>query len=61
MLGAALGLIVVGIVLTFFLPWVGPVVGAVGVVLLILYAVASTRRSAAGGEPKPNAATEREP
>jgi hypothetical protein len=61
MLGAALGLIVVGIGLTFFLPWVGPVVGAVGVVLLILYLVAFTRRSAADREPKPDPAAGREP
>ena len=53
MLGVALALIVVGIVVTFFLPWVGPVVGAVGLILLILYLVGFTRRTASDREPAP--------
>lgn len=61
MLGAAIGLIAVGVLLTFFIPWVGPVVGAVGVVLLIIYLVAFTRRSASDREPKPDPAAGREP
>ena len=61
MLGVAVGLIVVGIVLTFFLPWVGPVVGLVGLVLLIVYLVAFTRRSASDREPPRAAGPDREP
>jgi Flp pilus assembly protein TadB len=52
-IGAALALIVVGIVLTFFIPWVGPVVGAVGLALLIAYLVGFGRRAASDREPKP--------
>jgi hypothetical protein len=44
MIGAAIALIALGIVFMFVIPWgVGIVVGAVGIVLLILYAVGFRR------------------
>jgi len=46
MIGVALAAIVVGIVVTFFLPWVGISVGAVGLVLLIVYLAGWGRRAA---------------
>jgi Flp pilus assembly protein TadB len=50
MIGLALALVVVGIVLLFFLPWVGIPVGIVGVVLLILFLVGFGRRAASTRE-----------
>jgi Flp pilus assembly protein TadB len=50
MIGAALGLVVIGLVLVFFLPWVGIPVGAVGLLLLLLYLVGFGRRAAQGRE-----------
>jgi hypothetical protein len=50
-IGAALGLILIGIVLIFFLPWVGVPVGAVGLLLLILYLIGFGRRAATGSQP----------
>jgi Flp pilus assembly protein TadB len=46
MIGAALGLIVIGLVLIFFLPWVGIPVGVIGLLLLVLYLVGFGRRAA---------------
>jgi Flp pilus assembly protein TadB len=51
MIGAALALIVIGLALIFFLPWVGVPVAAVGALLLILYLVGFGRRAAAGRQP----------
>jgi hypothetical protein len=51
MIGAALALIVTGLVLIFFLPWVGIPVGAVGLALLVLYLVGFGRRAATGSQP----------
>ena len=51
MIGAALGLIVIGLVLLFVIPWVGIPVGIVGVVLAILYLVGFGRRAAEGRGP----------
>jgi hypothetical protein len=48
MIGAALGLIVLGLVLVFFLPWVGIPVGAIGVLLLIMDLVGFGHRAAQG-------------
>jgi hypothetical protein len=48
MLGVALAAIVVGIVATFFLPWVGIPIGVVGLVLLIVYLAGWGRRAAEG-------------
>ena len=46
MIGAAIALIVLGIVFLFVIPWgVGIVVGAVGIVLLVLYVVGFGRRA----------------
>ena len=51
MIGAALALVLVGIVLIFFLPWVGVPVGVVGLALLVLYLVGFGRRAATGRQP----------
>ena len=51
MLGVALAAIVVGIIAVFFLPWVGIVVGAVGLVLLIAYLAGWGRRAAEQSQP----------
>jgi phosphotransferase system glucose/maltose/N-acetylglucosamine-specific IIC component len=48
MIGAALGLLVVGIILLFVIPWVGIAVGAVGLVLVVLYFLGFGRRAAEG-------------
>ena len=55
MIGVALAAIVVGIIVTFFLPWVGIPVGVVGVVLLIVYLAGWGRRAARqpGAESRP--------
>jgi len=45
MIGAALGLIVIGLVLLFIIPWVGIPVGIVGIVLVLLYLVGFGRRA----------------
>jgi hypothetical protein len=46
MIGVALAAIVAGIVVTFFLPWVGIPVGVVGLILLVLYLAGWGRRAA---------------
>jgi hypothetical protein len=43
---AAIGLIVLAVLLLFLVPWVGLVAGAVGVVLLVAYAAGIGRRAA---------------
>jgi hypothetical protein len=48
MIGAALGLVILGVVLLFLLPWVGIVVGAVGVLLMALFLVGFGRRAQTG-------------
>ena len=48
MIGAALGVLVVGIILLFVIPWVGIAVGAVGLVLVVLYFLGFGRRAAEG-------------
>jgi hypothetical protein len=45
MVGVALAAIVVGIVMVFFLPWVGIPLGAVGLILLIVYLAGWSRRA----------------
>jgi hypothetical protein len=45
MIGVALAAIVVGIILIFFLGWVGIVIGAVGLILLIMYLAGWGRRA----------------
>ncbi len=44
MLGVALAAIVVGLILLFMIPWVGFVVGAIGLILLLVYVLAAVRR-----------------
>jgi Flp pilus assembly protein TadB len=51
MIGAALALILIGIVLLFLVPWVGIPVGAVGLVLLLLYLIGFGRRAATDRQP----------
>jgi hypothetical protein len=48
MIGAALALIVIGVVFLFIVPWVGIVVGIVGVILLVLFLLGFGRRAAEG-------------
>jgi len=48
MIGAALALIVIGVVFIFIVPWVGIVAGAVGVVLLVLFLLGFGKRAAEG-------------
>jgi len=48
MIGAALALIVIGAVFLFIVPWVGIIVGIVGVVLLVLFLLGFGRRAAEG-------------
>jgi Flp pilus assembly protein TadB len=53
MIGAAIALILVGVVFLFFVPWVGIPVGVVGLVLLVLYLVGFGRRAARETQPQP--------
>jgi hypothetical protein len=48
MIGAAFALIVLGIILLFLFPWGGIVIGAVGVVLAVLFLVGFGRRAQTG-------------
>jgi Flp pilus assembly protein TadB len=48
MIGAGLALIAIGIVMLFFLPWVGIPVGVVGLVLFVAYLAGFGRRAAQG-------------
>jgi NADH:ubiquinone oxidoreductase subunit 3 (subunit A) len=48
MIGAALGLIVLGIILLFLFPWAGIPLGIVGLILLVLFALGFGRRAASG-------------
>lgn len=48
MIGAALALVVLGVVLLFLFPWAGIVVGAAGVVLAVLFLVGFGRRAQTG-------------
>ena len=51
MIGAALGLIVIGIVLLFIIPWVGIAAGIVGLILAVLYLLGIGRRVTQPTEP----------
>jgi NADH:ubiquinone oxidoreductase subunit 3 (subunit A) len=48
MIGAAFGLVVLGVILLFLFPWAGLVAGLAGVVLLVLFLVGFGRRAASG-------------
>ena len=50
MIGVALAAVVVGIIVTFFLPWVGIPIGILGLILLIVY-LAGWGRKAAQSQP----------
>ena len=50
MLGAGGALLVIGVVLLFFVPWIGIPVGIAGLIVLVAY-LAGFGRRAAGGEP----------
>ena len=51
MIGVALAAIVVGIIVTFFLPWVGIPIGVLGLILLIVYLAGWGRRAAEQSQP----------
>ncbi|MCW2977274.1 MAG: hypothetical protein JWM06_2555 [Actinomycetia bacterium] len=51
MIGVGVALLVVGIVLLFMLPWVGIVVGIVGLVLMVMYIAGFGRRAVRGEQP----------
>jgi hypothetical protein len=48
MIGAALGLVVLGIVFLFLFPWAGIVAAAVGVLLFVLFLFGFGRPAATG-------------
>jgi hypothetical protein len=48
MIGAALALIVIGVILLFIIPWVGIAAGIVGVILLVLFLAGFGKRAAEG-------------
>ncbi|HYX89615.1 MAG TPA: hypothetical protein VE753_09620 [Gaiellaceae bacterium] len=49
MIGLAIALVVIAIVFGFVIPWVGIVVGIVGLALFVAYAVGFGRRAAEPG------------
>ena len=51
MIGVALALMAVGVGLLFLIPWVGIPIGAVGLLLAVLYLVGFGRRTAEGTQP----------
>jgi Flp pilus assembly protein TadB len=48
MIAAAIGLVVLGVILLFLVPWVGIPVGIAGLILLVLFALRFGRRAASG-------------
>jgi hypothetical protein len=46
MIGLAIALVVIGIIFGFVIPWVGIVIGIVGVLLFIAFAAGFGRRAA---------------
>jgi NADH:ubiquinone oxidoreductase subunit 3 (subunit A) len=48
MIGTALGLVILGVVLLFLFPWAGIIVGAAGVLLIVLFLVGFGRRAQTG-------------
>ena len=48
MIGAALGLVILGVVLLFLFPWAGIIVGAAGVLLVVLFLVGFGRPAQTG-------------
>jgi hypothetical protein len=47
-IGVALAFVVIGLILLFIVPWVGIAVGAVGLVLVVLYLLGFGKRAAEG-------------
>jgi hypothetical protein len=48
LIGAAVGLVVLGVILLFVFPWVGIPLGIAGVVLVLLFLLGFGRRAAEG-------------
>jgi NADH:ubiquinone oxidoreductase subunit 3 (subunit A) len=48
MIGAAMGLVILAIILLFLFPWAGVAVGAAGVILAVLFLVGFGRRAQTG-------------
>jgi NADH:ubiquinone oxidoreductase subunit 3 (subunit A) len=48
MIGAAIALVVLGVILLFLFPWAGIVAGVVGLVLFVLFLAGFGRRAATG-------------
>ena len=48
MIGAAVALVMLGVLLLFLYPWAGLVVGAVGVLLMVVFLVGFGRRTETG-------------
>ena len=48
MIGTAIGLVILGIMLLFVIPWAGLDVGAAGVILAVLFLVGFGRRAQTG-------------
>lgn len=51
MIGVGIALVVVGVVLLFLVPWVGWIVGFVGLLLAVLWFAGFGRRAARGDQP----------
>lgn len=51
MIGAAVALIVIGVIFLFVIPWVGIPVGIVGIVLAVLWLLGFGRRAATARRP----------
>jgi Flp pilus assembly protein TadB len=51
MIGVGIALVVVGIIFLFVIPWVGIVVGVVGIALAIAWFAGFGRRAARGEQP----------
>lgn len=51
MIGAAIALIVIGVIFLFVIPWVGVPVGIVGLILAVLYLVGFGRRAVSDRRP----------
>jgi membrane protein implicated in regulation of membrane protease activity len=43
-LGVTLAAVVVGLIFLFVIPWVGFVIGAIGLILLLVYVIGAVRR-----------------
>ena len=52
MIGVGIALVVVGIIMMFLVPWVGWIVGFVGLLLAALWFAGFGRRAARGEQPR---------